>query len=180
MSTGLFPGRCRKQTPAAVIRQLVALGTSAFRTSLPVQLGIGIDQVTLGGNGLQNLRGDITSNANGWSLDRLEFRAPGLTQVRLSGRLAVGNDGVAFSGPAQIDSSDPRALALWLEGRGDTTQADIRPLSLHGDVTLASDRIAVEQLKAEFDRRPVTGRLSYALASADRPAKLDAAEGAAA
>jgi len=134
-------GGAEKQTPAAVIRQLVAFGTSAFRTSLPVQLGIGIDQVTLGGNGLQNLRGDISSNANGWSLDRLEFRAPGLTQVRLSGRLAVGNDGVAFSGPAQIDSSDPRALALWLEGRGDTPQGDIRPLSLHGDVTLASDRI---------------------------------------
>ena len=163
-----------KQAPAAVIRQLVAFGTSAFRTSLPVQLGIGIDQVTLGGNGLQNLRGDISSNANGWSLDRLEFRAPGLTQVRLSGRLAVGNDGVAFSGPAQIDSSDPRALALWLEGRGDTPQGDIRPLSLHGDVTLASDRIAIEQLKAEFDRRPVTGRLLYTLASTDRPAKLDA------
>ena len=167
-------GGAGKQTPAAVIRQLVALATSAFRTSLPVQLGIGIDQMTLGGNGLQNLRGDITSNAGGWSLDRLEFRAPGLTQVRLSGRLAVGNDGVAFSGPAQIDSSDPRALALWLEGRGDTKQGDIRPLSLRGDVTLASDRIAVEQLKAEFDRRPVTGRLGYTLAAADRPAKLDA------
>jgi uncharacterized protein involved in outer membrane biogenesis len=162
-----------KQAPAAVIRQLLALGTGAFRTSLPVQLGIGIDQVTLGGNGLQNLRGDITSNASGWSLDRLEFRAPGLTQVRLSGRLAVGNDGVAFSGPAQIDSSDPKALALWLEGRGDATQGEIRPLSLHGDVTLASDRIAVEQLKAEFDRKPVTGRLGYRLASADRSAKLD-------
>jgi large subunit ribosomal protein L24 len=167
-------GGAGKQTPAAAIRQLVALGTSAFRTSLPVQLGIGIDQVTLGGNGLQNLRGDITSNPSGWSLDRLEFRAPGLTQVRVSGRLAVGNDGVAFSGPAQIDSSDPRALALWLEGRGDATQGDIRPLSLHGDVTLASNRIAVEQLKAEFDRKPVTGRFGYTLASADRPAKLDA------
>jgi large subunit ribosomal protein L24 len=167
-------GGAGKQAPAAVIRQLVTLGTSAFRTSLPVQLGIGIDQVTLGGNGLQNLRGDISSNASGWSLDRLEFRAPGLTQVRLSGRLAVGNDGVAFSGPAQIDSSDPRALALWLEGRADTTQGDVRPLSLRGDLTLASDRIAVEQLKAEFDRRPLTGRLGYTLASADRPAKLDA------
>ena len=77
-------------------------------------------------------------------------------------------------GPGTNRSSDPRALALWLEGRGDTTQSDIRPLSLHGDVTLASDRIAVEQLKAEFDRRPVTGRLGYTLASADRPAKLDA------
>ena len=167
-------GDAGKQTPAAVMRQLVALGTGAFRTSLPVQLGIGIDQVTLGGNAVQNLRGDISSNASGWSLDRLEFRAPGVTQVRLSGRLAVGNDGVAFSGPAQIDSSDPRALALWLEGRSETTQGDLRPLSLRGDVTLASDRIAVEQLRAEFDRKPVTGRLSYMFASADRPTKLDA------
>ncbi|MFY9687053.1 MAG: AsmA-like C-terminal region-containing protein, partial [Pseudolabrys sp.] len=132
------------------------------------------DQVTLGGNGLQNLRGDISSDASGWTLDRLEFRAPGLTQVRCSGRLAVGNDGVAFTGPAQIDSSDPRTLALWLEGRGDTTQGDPRPLSLQGDVTLASDRIAVEQLKAEFDRKPVAGRLAYTLASANREAKLDA------
>ena len=167
-------GGSEKQTPTAVIRQLTALAASAFRAPLPIQLGIGIDQVTLGGNGLQNLRGDISGNANGWSLDRLEFRAPGLTQVRLSGRLDVGSDGVAFTGPAQIESSDPRALALWLEGRTETGQNDLRPLSLHGDITLASDRIAVDGLKAEFDRKPVTGRLAYTLASGDRPAKLDA------
>jgi len=167
-------GGAEKQTPAALIRRLVALGTSAFRTSLPVQLGIGIDQVTLGGNTVQNLRGDVSSNADGWSLDRLEFRAPGLTQVRLSGRLAVGNDSVAFTGPAQVDSSDPRTLALWLEGRSESAQGDLRPLSLHGDVTLASDRVAVDSLKAEFDRRPVTGRLGYTFPSANHPAKLDA------
>jgi large subunit ribosomal protein L24 len=167
-------GGAAKQTPAAVIRQLAALGTNAFRTPLPVQLGIGIDQVTLGGNALQNLRGDISSSANGWRLDRLEFRAPGVTQVRLSGRLAVGSDGVAFTGPAQIDSSDPRTLSLWLEGRSETEQSDRRPLSLRGDLTLASDKIAIEELKADFDRKPVTGRLAYTLASGNRPAKLDA------
>jgi large subunit ribosomal protein L24 len=167
-------GGAGKQTPAALIRQLVALGTSAFRTSVPVHLGIGVDQVTLGGNSVQNLRGDISSNTSGWTLDQFEFRAPGLTLVRLSGRVAVGNDGVSFSGPAQIESSDPRALALWLEGRGETAQGDFRPLSLRGDVTLGSDRIAVEQFKAEFDRKPVTGRLDYMFASVDRPAKLDA------
>ena len=170
----LSGGAAQKQTPAAVIRQLAGLGVGAFRTTLPIQIGIGIDQITLGGNAVQNLRGDITSNSNGWSLDRLEFRAPGLTQVRLSGRLAVGGDGVAFTGPAQIDSSDPRTLALWLEGRGETAQADLRPLSLRGDVTLASDKVAVERLRAEFDRKPVTGRLAYFLAAGDRPARLDA------
>jgi large subunit ribosomal protein L24 len=180
---GVFSGRQidvdrtvsgEKQTPAAVIHRLATLGANAFRTSLPIQLGVGIDQVTLGGNTVQNLRGDISSNENGWSLDRLEFRAPGLTQVRLSGRLTVGNDGVAFIGPAQVDSSDLRTLTLWLEGRNEIVQGDLRPLNLHGDVTLASDRITIDGLKAEFDRRPVTGRLGYTFAAANRPAKLDA------
>jgi large subunit ribosomal protein L24 len=167
-------GGNEKRTPAAVIRQLAAHGATAFRTTFPVQVGVGIDQLTLGGNALQNLRADISSNANGWNLDRLEFRAPGVTQVRLGGRLAVDRNGFAFTGPAQIDSSDPRALALWLEGRNEATPGDVRPLSLRGDVTLASDRIAVEQLKAEFDRRPVTGRLAYVPASGSRPARLEA------
>jgi large subunit ribosomal protein L24 len=170
----LSGGATGKQTPAAVIRQLAGLGVGAFRTTVPIEIGVGIDQITLGGNAVQNLRGDISSNANGWSLDRLEFRAPGLTQVRLSGRLAVGSGGVAFTGPAQIDSSDPRTLALWLEGRGETAQTDLRPLSLRGDVTFASDKVAVERFRAEFDRKPVTGRLAYFLAAGNRPARLDA------
>jgi large subunit ribosomal protein L24 len=157
-----------------VLRQVAALGASAFQTSLPTRIGVAIDQITLGGNSVQNLRGDITSNANGWNLDRLEFRAPGATQVRLSGALAVGSSGVAFTGPAQIDSSDPRALALWLEGRSDYTPNEARPLNLRGNVTVASDRIAVEDLKADFDRKPITGRLAYIFASGKGLAKLDA------
>jgi uncharacterized protein involved in outer membrane biogenesis len=160
--------------PAAAIRQLAELGGGLFRPSIPIQIGVGIDQVTLGGNAVQNVRGDITSDAQGWSLDRFEFRAPGYTQVRLSGRLAVGADSVSFTGPAEVDSTDPKALSAWLEGAGDSPQADLRPLKLRGDVTLASERIAVERLRAEFDRRTITGRLAYGFAAAARPAKLDA------
>ena len=47
-------------------------------------------------------------------------------------------------------------------------------MSLRGEVTLASDKIAVEGLKAEFDRKPVTGRLAYFFRSGKRPARLDA------
>src|SRR6476469_3515946 len=47
-------------------------------------------------------------------------------------------------------------------------------MSLRGDVTLASDRIAVEGLKAEIDRRPLTGRMAYLFRSGTRPARLDA------
>ena len=163
-----------RQPPAAAIRKLAELGSAAFRTSLPIQIGVGIDQVTFGGNSVQNVRGDISSSADGWKLDRFEFRAPGMTQVRLSGRLNVRADGVAFTGPAEIDASDPKVLAAWLEGRSETSQGELRPMSLRGDVTLASDRIAVEGLRAEIDRRPLTGRLAYLFRSGTRPARLDA------
>ena len=162
-----------RQSPAVAIRKLAESAASAFRPRLPVQFGVGIDQLTLGGNSIQNLRGDITSNSDGWNLDRLEFRAPGLTQVRLSGRLAVHSGGVAFTGPAEIDASDPKALVAWLEGRSENGQNELRPLSLRGDVTLAKDKIAVEGLKAEFDRKPITGRLAYSFASGGRSAALD-------
>ena len=161
--------------PVAAIRQLAELGGGVFRPSIPIQIGVGIDQVTLGGNTVQNVRGDITSDTQqGWNLDRFEFRAPGYTQVRLSGRLAVGADNVSFTGPAELESTDPKALTAWLEGEGDSAQADLRPLKLRGDVTLASDKIAVERLQVEFDRRTITGRLAYGFAAGDRKAKLDA------
>ncbi len=162
-----------RQPPAVAIRKLAESTARTFRPRIPVQIGVGIDQLTLGGNSIQNLRGDITSNAGGWTLDRLEFRAPGLTQVRLSGRLAVDSNGVTFTGPAEIDASDPKALVAWLEGRIETGQNELRPLSLRGEVTVATDKIAVDGLKAEFDRKPITGRLAYSFASGNRSASLD-------
>src|SRR6201987_3908964 len=44
-----------------------------------------------------------------------------------------------------------------------------------GDVALGSDAITLDGLKLEFDRMTVAGRLAYAWASDDRPARLDVA-----
>ena len=107
-------------------------------------------------------------------LERLEFRAPGMTQVRTSGRLTVEADGVTFSGPAEVSASDPKVLAAWFEGRSDTPQSELRPLTMRGDLILAGDKIAVDGLKLEFDRKPLTGRLVYFYPSGPRPARLDA------
>jgi len=170
----LAPADGSRPLPAAIVRQLVALGGGAFRPTFPMQIGIGIDQVTLGANSVQNVRGDITSDAGGWNLERFEFRAPGFTQVRLSGNVTVAENDVTFTGPAEIDSTDPKTLAAWLEGRTEPAQAELRPLSLRGEVTLGSERIAVERLRAEFDRKAVAGRLAIVLAAANRPARLDA------
>jgi uncharacterized protein involved in outer membrane biogenesis len=161
--------------PAAAIRRIAQLAGGAFRPAIPIQIGIGIDQVTLGGNSVANLRGDISTDAGGWNLDRFEFRAPGFTQVKLSGHLAVKGDGVSFTGPAELEAGDPKLLAAWLEGRTDAKQGDVRPLTLRGDVTFGSDKFAVDRLQAAFDRNSVTGHLAYVFASGKQAAKLDAA-----
>lgn len=167
-------GNGSKPPPAAVLRQLADLGGAAFRPGIPVQIGLGIDQLTLGGGAVQNLRGDLASREDGWTLDRFELRAPGFTQVRLSGDLAVDGDKVAFNGPAEVEAGDPKALTAWLEGRGDSGQGDLRPVSVRGDVTLGSERIAIDGLKAEFERKTMSGRLAYVFATARQPARLDA------
>ena len=162
--------------PAAAMRQLAELAGSAFRPPIPIKIGIGIDQVTLGGDTIGNLRGDISTDASGWNLDRFEFRAPGFTQVRLSGHLAVDGDNASFSGPAEVQAGDPKALAAWLQGGAAAKQGDYaRPLNLRGEVTLGSDKLAIESLKAEFDRKTIAGRFVYTFAAKDRTAKLDAA-----
>ena len=173
LDRALAGGDGSRPPPAAAIRKIAELAGGAFRPAIPIQIGVGIDQVTLGGSSVANLRGDISTDADGWNLDRFEFRAPGFTQVQLSGHLAVGGDGVDFTGPAEIEAGDPKVLAAWLEGRGEAAQGDLRPLRLRGDVTLGSDKIAIERLKAAFDRKTVAGRLAYAFASGSiRPSSM--------
>ena len=161
--------------PAIAIRKIAELAGGAFRPTIPIQVGIGIDQVTLGGSTVANVRGDISTDTAGWNLDRFEFRAPGFTQVRLSGHLAVAKNSVSFTGPAEIEAGDPKLLASWLQGRGEGAQGDLRPLRLRGDITLASDKIAADRLNATFGGKTVTGRLGYTFATGNKPAALDAA-----
>ena len=61
----------------------------------------------------------MKTDAETWDIESLELRAPGITQVRLSGRFGVTPKGVAFNGPAKIESSDPRAFVAWLADRAD-------------------------------------------------------------
>lgn len=161
--------------PATALRKLAQLAGGTFRPRMPIKIGIGIDRATLGGDTMQTLRGDISTDAKGWTLDRFEFRAPGYTQARVSGHLAVDDDHVAFAGPAELKTSDPKALTAWLEGRPAPAHSELRPMSLRGDLTLVGDKIAVERLTAEFDRKAITGSFAYVFADSARPARLDAA-----
>jgi hypothetical protein len=174
------------QSPDAVRRPPMKLldglsGSLLALTALPVpvKVGLGIDGVMLGGAALSAVRGDIEAKGDILDLTSFEFRAPGATQVRLSGRMALGARSAEFSGPANVESAEPNALLAWLEGRSETARIQSGALRLRGDLTLGAERIAVDRLKAEFDRRALEGRLAYVFATPQKPARLDAALSAA-
>ncbi len=163
-----------RRLPLAVARGIADLFGDAPRLPFPIRVGIGIDNVAFAGAALQNLRGDLRSDGgNSWDVQTLEVRAPGFAQVRATGRLALGGTGMSFTGPVSVEAGDPKALLAWLEGR-DPVPAVATPLRASGDVTLGTDKVAVDRLKAEFERKAISGRLAYDYAAGGRPPWLDA------
>src|SRR5207244_13180234 len=92
----------------------------------------------------------VGADADSWNLDVLDFRAPGATQVGLSGRLNITSKGIAFDGRTKVEARDPRALTAWLTADAQTITAGA--LRAEGDVKLASDHVSIDGLTAEIDR----------------------------
>src|SRR5207247_2344716 len=150
-----------RRPPLAAAQELAELFTGPLKLPIPGRVGIGIDSVTLAGSPLRDVRGDLTSDAKGWDLEHFEFRAPGFTSARVSGRLGFADQGVNFHGPASIEASDPRALLAWLEGRSSAARGPAGLLRASGELTLGSDRVAIDRLKADVARKNASVKLSY-------------------
>ena len=164
-----------RHRPLAAIRALAESLAAASRLPIPATLSIGVESVTLGGGALARVGLEVRSDADGLDIKSLELRAPGITQVRLSGRLGSAPTGPRFEGSARIEAADPRTLLAWLGERSDEQSTITGPLRLGGDVTVGHDAVAVDRLKLELDRMTAAGRLAYAWASEDRPARFDVA-----
>ena len=163
-----------RRRPLIAIKKLAESFTGALALPIPMTLSIGIESVTLGGATLARVGADLNVGADGLDIKALELRAPGLTQIRLSGRVGATATGVRFVGSTRVEANDPRALLAWLTERTDVQAVAAGPLRFGGDMTLGSDSIAIERLKLELDRMTVAGRFAYAWASDNRPARLDA------
>jgi uncharacterized protein involved in outer membrane biogenesis len=164
--------------PLLVVKSFVDAFVASVKPPLPGKLVVGIAGLTVGGTNVQSLHGVARFDATGWSLDGVELRAPGLTQVSLSGHVAQSGHGLAFTGPGALDSADADTLLAWLSGRGDTASAGVRTLRARGDVTIAGDRLAVDGLDATLDQDNVQGRFAYTWPTiwpaSDRPAIVEA------
>jgi uncharacterized protein involved in outer membrane biogenesis len=161
--------------PLVVIRSFLPAFLSEAKLPMPAKIALSVDSLTLGGTTLDSLSGDLDFDQGGWTLDHFALHAPGLTQVNVSGRLTGAGQGFAFKGPAKLASADFETLLGWLDGTsGSRAAKEMKTFTAQGDVTLASDRIAVEQLTAALGDETVAGRLAYQWSRSDRPARVDA------
>jgi uncharacterized protein involved in outer membrane biogenesis len=158
-------------TPLPVLRRLLASIPSA---PLATQIEIGVEQIMLGGKPVQNIGADLRGDPATWTIDRLEFRAPGATRVTLSGGAAQSGASDGFKGAIAVESSDPDTLAAWLKGRTDIGLRNQKPLRIRGNITSVSNRLAIEALKAEIDGGTVEGRAAYSYPSAAGGSRFDA------
>jgi uncharacterized protein involved in outer membrane biogenesis len=163
-----------RNSPAAAARVMAETIAGVVKVPFPLQLGVGIDSVTLAGSPIHAVHGDFKFDSSGLDIETFEFRAPGATQIRVSGHLTLTGAEATFRGPASIDAADPRLFAAWLEGRDGASREPVGPMRASGEVTFGNDRVAIERFKAEIDRKAVEGRLVYAAAAGGRPARLEA------
>jgi hypothetical protein len=164
-----------RRSPAATLLAAVRTLFEQLRPPVRGTLELDVDALAIGGAALQNLRGTIGVAGDYWDIETLEFRAPGFTQAHLSGRLESSRaKGLEFAGPASIESGDPKALWSFIEGGGDQLPASAASLRASGDLTIGDRGIVVDRLRAEVDNKPIEGRIAYAPAGANGPARLDA------
>jgi large subunit ribosomal protein L24 len=159
--------------PLVMVKSFFDSFVAAVKPPIPVAVGIAVDALTVGGTALQALHGRVGFDDKGWTLDDIEFQAPGFTEVKLSGRLDDGPQGLGFSGPASLESADLKMLMAWLDGRSEPPSGRAETLTARGVITIASDRLALDRLSAALDQENLEGRLAYTWAAGDRPATLD-------
>jgi uncharacterized protein involved in outer membrane biogenesis len=146
--------------PIRLLPGLRVLMAEMPQAMVPAQIEFSTEQIMLGGRPLQNFAADLRADAKSWTIDRLDFRAPGATRVNFSGSNAPAGPAGSFKGALNVESSDPDTLVAWLQGRGEVTYRSQKPLRLRGDVSVAPDRIAIDAMKTEIDGGAVEGRVA--------------------
>ena len=159
--------------PFVMLKDFAEVLVGSVKPPLPITAGIAIDALTIGGTTLQSLTGKVIVDEKGWSVRDVSFRAPGASEVDVSGQLDAGKQGLVFHGPATLTSADVKALMAWLEGGHDQASGPSDALVASADISVAGDRFALDRLAATLGQENIDGRLAYTWAAADQPAALD-------
>ena len=146
--------------PLRLMPALRALMAGVPQPPIPTVIQFSSEQIMLGGRPVQNVSADFKTDSKTWSIGRLDFRAPGATQVALTGSNAPTAESGNFTGVLSVDSPDPDTLVTWLQGRSEVAYRSQKPLHLRGTISVAPERLAIDAMKAEIDGGAVEGRVS--------------------
>jgi large subunit ribosomal protein L24 len=160
--------------PIRLLPALRALMAAIPQAPIPAQIDFSSEQIMLGGRPVQNLAAELHADVKSWTIDRLDFRAPGATRFELNSTTARTGPSGGITGALSIDSSDPDTLVAWLQGRSEVAYRNQKPLRLRGDVSVAPGRVAIEAMQAEIDGGAVEGRIAVSTQPAGG-SRLDAA-----
>src|SRR6266404_7628255 len=160
--------------PVRVLPALRALMSGIPEAPIPAQVELNSEQVMLGGRPLQDVAAELHTDSKSWTVRRLDFRAPGGTRVSLGGTGAQAYPSGDFKAALNVESSDPDTLMAWLQGRSEITYRSQKPLRLRGDVSVVSDRMAIEAMKAEIDGGAVEGRIAVSHQPLNSGSRLEA------
>jgi uncharacterized protein involved in outer membrane biogenesis len=160
--------------PTRLLQALRGQIAAIPRPPLKTQFEISAEQIMLGGRPLQNVAADLRSNPQSWNIDVLEFRAPGATQIVLSGATNQGGPSDGFKGALSVESGDPDTFTAWMQGRSEATYRGQKPLRLRGNISVSADRVAIDAMKVEIAGGAMEGRLAYAQQTAGGRARLEA------
>jgi len=160
--------------PLLVVKSFAEALVAAAKLPMPGDVAVSIDGLTVGGTSIQSVQGKLHVDENGLGLETFGLRAPGLTDISLSGRLAPSSQGFTFTGPVAVQSADAATLIAWLGGRNAQPAGQTGTLAVQGDLTIASDKVAIDRLIARLNRESLDGRFSYAWPKDNQPAIVEA------
>ena len=160
--------------PLLVAKSFAESFLDVARPPMPGDVAVSIDGLTVGGASLQSIQGKLRFDDGGWNLQSLGLRAPGLTDINLSGRLASSSQGFAFNGPVAVQSADAQTLMAWLGGANAQPSGQTGTLAVQGDLTIAKDNVAIDRLTARLNRDSVDGRFAYTWPNNNKPAVVEA------
>lgn len=158
-------GRAKDAPPVSPTEALAALA-QRFELNgdmaVPLRVSADIENLTLGGDLVQNLKLQVASVPGGWNIENLTLRAPGGAQLDASGALMARKDEPRFNGPVRIDVPNVSASLHWLEGVSQPrTPVALKALKLEASLAARPNAYALEDIQAVIDGAEVKGRLAF-------------------
>ena len=160
------------RTPAETVADLAGAFGALEPTDFPVRIGIGVDQLTVGGTVVRDARLDLSADGAAWRVDTAEAKLPGQTVVRLTGTPAAARTGSSFLGDVTFASEDPVALLRWAAPRApnDYVAALRGPVRLTGRINATENGASIANLSLALGTARASGSAAYTLGT---PARLD-------